>query len=95
MQPPLTPPPPAATWDLWLTLSFCLQVYGARSLPNPASTGASVKLFSTGRRCASKYGGAQRIFISPDQSIDMHVDFALKALDLIGQDAFSFLEWQE
>lgn len=76
-------------------LSLCLQVYGARSLPNPASTGASVKLFPTGRRCASKYGTARGFSSPPTKAIDMHVDFALKALDLIGQDAFSFLEWQE
>lgn len=44
---------------LCLTLSFCSQVCGARSWPNPASTGASVKLSSMGRRCASKYGGAE------------------------------------
>lgn len=53
---------------LWLTFSFCLQVYGAHSLVNPASTGASVKLFPTGQRCASKYGGA-RGFSSPPTKV--------------------------
>lgn len=60
--------PSATPLVLWLTLSFCLQVYGARSLLNPASTGASVKLFSMGRRCASKYGGG-RGFSSPPTKV--------------------------
>lgn len=40
-------------------------------------------------------GGARGFSISLDRSAATRVDFALKALDLIGLHALSFLEWQE